>query len=221
LPDWYTRLRDAAYEHRLTSGEVLGIFETAKRRAMEVGEAERYVLLARCEFMMGRVFLFEERKEEAGDCFERGIRYAQSALEREESAQGWQMLAENFSWSCMVKPVSWVLANGGKVEKYARNALTLDSGNTAALYLIASRYVYAPAPFSNFKKGIDMMRAILEEFDARLDRDDRFNVWYAIGYAYVQQKNYRAALPWLEKSLAVYPTNKFAGNLAEQCKKDS
>jgi tetratricopeptide (TPR) repeat protein len=170
--------------------------------------------------MMGRAFLFDERKDEAGDCFERGIRWAQSALNLKESAQAWQMLAENFSWSCMVKPVSWVIANGGKVEKYARNALALDSGNTAAQYLIASRYVYAPAPFHNFKKGIDMMQEILRGFDRRLDRDDRFNVWSSIGYAYFQQENYDAALSWFEKSLGVYPTNKFVGNLVEKCKKE-
>jgi tetratricopeptide (TPR) repeat protein len=61
---------------------------------------------------------------------------------------------------------------------------------------------------------------ILRGFDGRLDRDDRFNVWSSIGYAYFQQKNYSAALPWLEKSLSVYPTNKFVGNLTEKCKKE-
>jgi tetratricopeptide (TPR) repeat protein len=35
----------------------------------------------------------------------------------------------------------------------------------------------------------------------------------AIGYAYIQQKKYADARPWLEKSLEVYPTNKFAAEL--------
>ncbi|MDR1058845.1 MAG: tetratricopeptide repeat protein [Treponema sp.] len=218
LPGWFTRLRDAVYEQQLKAGEVEGIFESAKERALEEPEPDRYILLARCEFMMGRAFLFDERTDEARDCFDRGIRWAESALNLKESSQGWQMLAENFSASCRVKPVSWVIANGTKVEKYARNALALDSGNAAAQYLIASRYVYAPAPFNNLKKGIDMMQEILTGFDKRLDKDDRFNVWSSIGYAYFQQKKYAAAAPWLEKSLIIYPTNKFVGDLLEKCK---
>jgi tetratricopeptide (TPR) repeat protein len=35
----------------------------------------------------------------------------------------------------------------------------------------------------------------------------------AMGYAYMQQKNYLTARFWLEKSLTLYPTNKFAGNM--------
>jgi len=58
-----------------------------------------------------------------------------------------------------------------------------------------------------------MMEAILADFDNRLHKDDRFNVYSAIGYAYYQQKKYGDAKPWLIKSLEVYPDNKFVKKL--------
>jgi tetratricopeptide (TPR) repeat protein len=59
-----------------------------------------------------------------------------------------------------------------------------------------------------------MMQAILVNGD--MEKDDLFNVHLAIGYAYIQQKKYGEARPWLLKSLEIYPTNKFA---AEQLAK--
>jgi tetratricopeptide (TPR) repeat protein len=41
-------------------------------------------------------------------------------------------------------------------------------------------------------------------------------VYLAIGYAYIQQKKYQEARPWLEKARAVYPSNKFVRELLEQ-----
>jgi tetratricopeptide (TPR) repeat protein len=123
------------------------------------------------------------------------------------------MLAENISQSCVVKPASYAMANGLKVERYAKNALAIDSRNTAAQYMIASRWVYAPSPFHNYRRGITMKEDILRQGEAAMDKDDRFNVYSAIGYAYVQQKKYREARPWLEKSLTVYPTNKFVRDI--------
>jgi tetratricopeptide (TPR) repeat protein len=105
------------------------------------------------------------------------------------------------------------MANGLKVERYAKNALTIDSRNTAARYMIASRWVYAPSPFHNYPRGIQMMEDIVRQNEAVMDKDDRFNVYSAIGYAYIQQRKYREAKPWLEKSLTVYPTNKFVRDI--------
>jgi tetratricopeptide (TPR) repeat protein len=106
------------------------------------------------------------------------------------------------------------MSNGLNVEKFAKNALALNSRNAAAQYIVAARWVFAPAPLNNLKRGIEMMQAILVNGD--MERDDRFNVHLAIGYAYIQQKKYDEARPWLLKSLEIYPTNKFA---AEQLAK--
>jgi tetratricopeptide (TPR) repeat protein len=56
-----------------------------------------------------------------------------------------------------------------------------------------------------------MMEAIIKEAD--MQKDDEFNVYSSIGYAYIQQKKYSEAKPWLLKSLEVYPSNKYIQTL--------
>jgi len=214
FPEWYTRLRDAVYSQILSSRDIAGLYNAAKvRAAAELSGADLSIMLSRCEYMMGRSFQYEENREAAAASYERGMNYAQEALNRKASPEGWQMLAENISQSCAVRSTAWAMANGLKVEQYAKNALNLDPGNTAAQHMIAARYVYAPSPFNNYRRGIQMMEAIIADFDNRLHKDDRFNVYSAIGYAYYQQKKYSDAKPWFVKSLEVYPDNKFVGKL--------
>ena len=214
LPDWYISFRDAVYSQNLSSGELGPLYSAARDRAMsELSGSARSIILSRCEYMMGRSFQYEENKKEAAAYYERGMNYAQEALDIEATAEGWQMLAENISQSCAVRSTAWAMSNGLKVERYSKNALDLDPGNTAAQYMIAARYVYAPAPFHNYKKGIQMMEAISVDFDSRLHRDDRFNVYSAIGYALNRQKKYNDAKVWFIKSLEVYPDNKYVKGL--------
>jgi tetratricopeptide (TPR) repeat protein len=214
LPDWFIPLRDAVYEQNLGAGEIWDLYREVKGKA-EAALSGRllYTTLSRCEYMMGRAYQYEERKNEAAARYEEGIAWAEKSLEAGPSPEGWQMLAENISQSCAVKPVSYAMANGLKVERYAKKALELDPSNGAALYMLAARYVYAPSPFNNFKRGIQMMEDILAKNDRGLQKDDLFNVYSAIGYAYFQQKKYGEAKPWFEKSLSVFPTNKFVGNM--------
>jgi len=212
LPDWFVPLREAVYEQQLKADEILPLYrETADMARASLSGAALYVMLSRCEYMMGRAYQYEERKDEAALCYGEGMSWAEKALEQGAQAAAWQMLAENLSQSCAVRPTSYAIANGLKVEKYAKNALALDSRNAAAQIMIAARWVYAPAPFHNYSKGIQMMNAILTESD--MDKDDRFNVYSAIGYVYVQQKKYADARPWLQRSLEIYPTNKYIQTL--------
>jgi tetratricopeptide (TPR) repeat protein len=215
VPDFYIPLRDAVYEQTLKADEIADLYQAAKGQAeTTLAGVERFVVLSRCEYMMGRAYQYEERKDEAAARYEEGIRWAEKALEAGAGAEGWQMLGENISQSCAVRSVSYAMANGLKVEKYAKNALGLDARNAAAQYMLAARWVYAPSPFNNFRKGIQMMEEILVHGD--LQKDDLFNVYSAIGYAYYQQKKYTEARPWVLKSLEVYPTNKFARSLLEK-----
>jgi len=214
LPEWYTQLRDAVYSQNLSSRELADLYISAREKAAaELSGTALSVMLSRCEYMMGRSFQYEENKQAAAAHYERGINYAQEALEKEDTPEGWQMLAENISQSCAVRSAAWAMANGLKVERYSKSALNLDPGNTAAQYMIAARYVYAPAPFHNYKRGIRMMEAIIEDYSGRLHKDDRFNVYSAIGYALNQQKKYEDAKVWFIKSLEVYPDNKFVKGL--------
>jgi tetratricopeptide (TPR) repeat protein len=215
LPDFFIPLRDAVYEQNLTADEIVGIYRAAKDQAEKsLSGAGQFVALSRCEYMMGRAYQYEERKNEAAARYTEGIAWAEKALDAGAEAEGWQMLAENISQSCAVRSVSYAMTNGLKVEKYAKNALELDARNAAALYMTAARWVFAPPPFHNYKKGIQMMEEIITRAD--MQRDDRFNVYSAIGYAYYQQKKFTEAKPWFLKSLEVYPTNKYVRGLLEK-----
>jgi tetratricopeptide (TPR) repeat protein len=217
LPDWFIPLREAIYEQRLSSAEIQPVYrEAADRAENSLTGADRYVILSRCEYMMGRAYQYEERKAEAAACYEAGMDWAEKALEADGGAEAWQMLAENLSQACAVKSTSYAIANGLKVEKYAKEALALDSQNAAARIMLAARWVYAPAPFNNFRRGIAMMEDVVNNPHWNVQKDDRFNACSAIGYVYAQQKKYDEAKPWLEKALAVYPTNKYARTLLEK-----
>ncbi|MDR1099177.1 MAG: tetratricopeptide repeat protein [Treponema sp.] len=214
LPDFYIPLRDAVYEQNLTADELVDLYRAVKTQATDLSGAAQFVVLSRCEYMMGRAYQYEERKDEAAGRYAEGITWAEKALDAGAGAEGWQMLAENISQSCAVRSVSYAMSNGLKVEKYAKNALELDPRNAAALYMVAARWVFAPAPFHNYKKGIQMMESIIDTGD--MQRDDRFNVYSAIGYAYYQQNKFAEARPWFLKSLEVYPTNKYVRGLMEK-----
>ena len=215
LPDWFLPLREAVYEQQLSADQIFPIYQNISKIAQEnlSGEALN-VMLSRSEYMMGRAYQFEGRNQEAADRYSEGIVFAEKALDIRKSAEAWQMLAENISQSCAVRGTAYAMANGLKVERYSKNALALNKRNAAAQYMIAARWVYAPAPFHNYRRGIDMMTAILTEGD--MDKDDRFNVYSAIGYALIQQKKHTDARPWIQRALEIYPTNKYALGLISQ-----
>ena len=216
LPEWMVPLRDAIYEQKLKADEIVPLYRAARNtaQAQRSGTAAD-LALSRCEYFMGRAFQYEERNDEARVHYNEGMRLAEKALAAEPSAEGWLMRAENLSQACALGPLSFTMSNGLNVEKFAKNALAINSRNAAAQYIVAARWVFAPAPLHNHKRGIERMQAILVNGD--MERDDLFNIYLAIGYAYIQQKKYDEARPWLLKSLEIYPTNKFA---AEQLAKN-
>ncbi|MDR3161819.1 MAG: hypothetical protein LBU28_09430 [Spirochaetaceae bacterium] len=219
LPQWFIPLRDAIYEQTLMADEIAVLYrETLHKAEAALAGAPLSLMRSRCAYMMGRAYLYEKRKDEALACFEEGMEEARASLDAAVSPEAWVMLAENLSQSCILRPVSYVIVHGLEVDRYAKNALDLDAGNTAARYLIASRWVYAPAPFHNHRKGIQMMEDILNTYAARLERDDRFNVNIAIGYAYLEQKKFREAEAALNRARAVYPSNKYLQELLDKTK---
>jgi tetratricopeptide (TPR) repeat protein len=212
-PEWFIPLRDAIYEQELKADEIVSIYrEVSNIARSSLSGHEQHIMLSRCEYMMGRAYLFEERKDEAAVHFENGMAFAQRALDARKTAEAWVMLAENLSQLCTIRPVSFVMANGLNIERYAKNALAIDSRNAAAQYLIAARWVYAPAPFHNHRRGIEMMNAIITGSNFT-EKDDIFNVHLSIAYAHLQQRNNALARTWLLKAIEIYPTNKYARSL--------
>jgi tetratricopeptide (TPR) repeat protein len=212
LPEWFIPLREAIYEQQLTAAEIEPLYHEISNKAKTTLSGDsQYVILSRSEYMMGRAYQYEDKKNEAIAHYDEGIKWAEKALQLRESAEAWVMLAENISQSCVVRPASYAIANGLKVEKYAKNALTIDSKNAAAQFMIAARWVYAPAPFHNFNKGIEMLNAIPNT--SNMEKDDMFNVYSSLSYVYIQKKNNGQARLWYAKANEIYPTNKYLQTL--------
>ena len=209
IPAWLIPLRNAVYEQTLGVAETEAIYQAARREAARLSGAERYYLKARCEYYMGRVYQFHHADDAAERHYQKAGELAEQSLDIKETAQGWEMYAAAVSQLCMLRSPAWVMTHGLNVEKFSRNALKLDARNAPAYYMIASRWVYAPWPFGDPKKGIRMMHDLL---DGRVDlqKDDLFNGYIALAYAYFREKNRAEAEIWRQKALGLFPTNKFA-----------
>jgi tetratricopeptide (TPR) repeat protein len=215
IPDWLAPLRDAVYGGNADADYVARLGSEIEDRAkQELSGMDLYNTLSYCEFLIAKAYQSEKINDEAERRFEQGFDYADSSVKDNPTSEGYRMMAENLSQLCTLRSTAWVIANGLKVERFASRGLKYDKRNGASAYLIAARWVYAPAPFDNIRKGINEMKKILSgSYD--LGQDDYFNVYYAIAYAYNRSKQPSEMEPWLEKALAVYPENKDALNLKQ------
>jgi len=217
-PELLIPLRDAVYEQRQTPEEIEAIYKEISEKAVQTFTGnEQKLALSRCEYLIGRAYQDNGRNDEARPHYQKGMKLAEEVTKSAPNAQAWLILAENLSQACSLGPWTFTVANGLNVEKYANNALSYDGRNAAAKYLVAARWVFAPSPFNNIKKGIEMMQDILKTCD--LGKDDIFDVNSAIGYGYIQQKKYAEARPWLQKALEIYPANKYAGEMLKKTEK--
>jgi tetratricopeptide (TPR) repeat protein len=210
LPDWLRPLREAVYEQKLKAGGVYPIYAKALMFANALRGVERLNYHAWCKYLMGRVYQFDGDEDTAIEYYEAGLEDAEQSLKIKETAEGWRHRAENLSQLCTLKNKFFVMANGLDVGNFSEKALSLDPKDAKAQYMIASRWVYAPSPFSDVPKGISMMKAILNGNYNR-EKDDLFNLYVSLAYAYNRDDNKSEARSWLNKALGVYPTNKFAG----------
>ena len=219
LPEEYYQFRDYMYNFSKSPEEMEIIGEELLQKAdKELSGYEKYLAKARYEFILGRTWFYQNEKDKAGSHYDRGMEYAELAIKEKSDAQSQLIYAENISANCAVKPVSYVLTWGVKINGLAKKVTEYDSKNGAAYYMLNAQDVYAPAPFNNHKRGIKKMSELLNNPNVTLDKDDEFNVISSIGYAYLQLKNYPEAIKWLEDSLKIYPDNQYVQSLVAECK---
>ena len=213
---WFTDFRDAVFGQNISIAEAQVLFNTADRQAREtLNGSALYVMLSRNEYLMGRVYQDLEMNNEAVARFENGISLAERSLAEGENAEAFQMIASLVGQLCMIKPTAWVMANGLRVERNARRALQIDSRNAAALYLLAARWAFGPGLFGNPRRGITELEAILNG-PAVLQKNDYFNVYSALAFANNRLNRHQGALSWIQRALALYPTNRFALDLQSE-----
>ncbi len=214
-------LRDTMYNDALNHEAVLVEYDKAVSEIeTSLTGYDLYVALSRCEYYVGRSYFYGEKNDLAGERYDKGLEYAQKALDIREDEEALLMYAENLSQNCAVKPTSYAIANGLRIGGYAKDALKINEKNGAALYLLSAQHIYAPSPFHNHRKGIKEMNEILELPNVVIEKDDNFNLTSAIAYGHIERKEYDEALPWIEKALKVYPNNFFALDLKQQILKN-
>jgi len=224
-PPWLEGFRDAVFGQNVTIAEAERLYQEAGRRAGEnLNGSALYAALSRCEYLFGRVYQDNGRKDEAVSRFEKGLKLAEESLAQNDGAsdsvrsEAHEMIASNIGHLCMLKSTAWVMANGLKVEENAKKALRFDGRNARASYMLSSRWVFGPGPFADPKRGITEMEAILNG-QADLEKDSYYNVYVALGYAYMRLNQDQEALSWIQKSLMRYPTSKYALDLQAQIEK--
>ena len=223
VPPWLVVFRDAVYNQNISIAAAESMFQDAERQAIgSLSGPALYTMLSRCEYLLGKVNQDHDRINEAAARYEKGISLAERSLAEGNNtqaaslrAEAYEMIASNIGQLCMIKSRPWVMANGLKVEENAKKALQHDSRNAGALYLIASRWAFGPGPLGNPRRGITELEAILNG-QANLQKDNFFNVYSALAHACLRINRDQDALSWVQKSLDLYPTNKFALDMQTQ-----
>lgn len=168
---------------------------------------EEEVLLARCDYVLGRAYRYLSMDKEAIECFDRAIDTCKAILKKEEMVEAYIVYADAVSQNCSIKPKTYAMTQGGKIKSMAKKALKLDPTNGTAKYLENSQNIFTPAPFNNYKEGMKVLDSLLDTDQYRMDKSDQYSALSARAYGYLQQDMNEEALYWYNKALEIYPKN--------------
>jgi tetratricopeptide (TPR) repeat protein len=213
FPASFCLFRETVYAQNTALLEAMRLYTQAKEGlASELAGAELYAALSRCEYLMGLSFQMEGKKAEAAAFYEQGIAFAEASLARRPTSEGYRLLGTNISLLCGARP-SYGLANFSRIEESARKAIELDGQNLTAYYLIAAKYVAAPWPFGNVRKGITLLEEIAAQDTGSMEKEDRFNLYMMLELACLKLKRSEEARIWHERAFSLYPENTFISAL--------
>jgi tetratricopeptide (TPR) repeat protein len=214
LPNSFYLFRDAVYMQNSSAVQILRLYNTAKTEIEQTEtEAGLYTALSRCAYLAGITFQAEGRKDEAAACYDQGIAWAEDSLSLRPTSEGYQYLAANIALACWVRPRSWALKHIDEVEENAQKALALNPQNLAARYIIAAKYIQAPWPIGNMKKGAALLREILDQDLDFLEKEDLCNIYLAMALVCQKEKKTDEEKIWQGGALALYPANRFRETL--------
>jgi tetratricopeptide (TPR) repeat protein len=214
LPHSFYAFRDVVYMQNTSAVQIVRLY-TAAREEIEqtLTGANRYIALSRCAYLAGVTFQTEGRKNEAAAYYDQGIAWAEDSISLIPTSEGYQYLAANIALSCWVRPLSYALTHIGKVEDNAEKALALNPQNLAARYIIAAKYIQAPWPVGNMKKGTNLLRGIVSQDMSSLEKEDMVNIYLAMAVVCQKEKKTGEERIWQGKAFALYPANRFRETL--------
>lgn len=215
------------FSHNITDLETRNFYynkavESANKASDEYAKE---VLLARCDYFCGMNVMesydltqlenmdlsdnssAEPVNEIAGRFYDSGIEHALKAMEIKDGTDAPTIYAHCISANCTAKTVSYVLANGLKVRKFAKIAVKRDYSNGTAHFLASAQDAYAPAPFNKLKRARKEFLSYLNDDAIRMEKFDYLNIYSGIAYTYYKKNKFNDALTWYKKALEIYPNN--------------
>lgn len=145
--------------------------------------------------------------------------YLDRYLELSPDSGGHRLYGEVLGQIILLEDFGFLLKHGPTIPDYIETSLALDPDNVKARILEAGEKIYSPRLFGgNPNKGIDMLLSLLDGGITNghgPDREDLFNIYSGIGYAYAVLGKNNDALLWFRKALRIYPGNVFARGMIE------
>ena len=208
-PDSYYVFRDNMYN---SQGKTAADFEeeyksvVADINATKTGN-EKQVLVARCDYVLGRAYRYLGIESKATEYLDRAIESCKAILKKTEMAEAYVVYADSISQNCAIKPKTYGMTQGPKIKSMAKKALELDPKYGAAMYLYNSQNIFTPPPFCDYEEGMKNLSRLLDTDEFRMDKSDLYNAITAKGYCYLQQNMLKEAEFWYKKALEIYPKN--------------
>lgn len=208
-PDSYYSFRDNMLNSR---GKTAGQFEEQYAAVVQEIEStrsgtERDVLLARCDYVLGRAYRYLGDDKKAGEYFDKAIETCKDILKKQEMAEAYVVYADSVSQNCSIRSKVYAMAQGPKIKSMAKKALEIDPAYGAAKYLENSQNIFPPEPFNNLEEGMRNLDLLLDTGRFRMDKSDRYSALSARAYGYLQKGMKDEARHWYNKALELYPDN--------------
>jgi len=218
----YVVFRDAVYNNEKKLDTLLELYDKAVVYANEFFAGEQlFIALSRCENIMGVAYAYANEADNAIRYFDSGMEFAEKAISlNNKNPMSLLMYAENIAQNCVLKPFTFILEYGTKIDNITEKILKLDPENGMAIFLQNAQYIYAPFPFNNYKKGIKNLKSILENKNIFLEKDAFFYVYSGICFGYLKQNNRTEANEWLKQALKIYPNNIFLKSILLEIEKN-
>ena len=170
---------------------------------------EKEVILARIEYYMGRVYRCKNKYPEAEKYFNSAINRCKKILKSQNMVEAYLIQAESISQNCIIKNTTYAITNGPKIKTLSQKALDIDPFYGSAKYINNSQNIFTPAPFNNYKEGVECLDELLFSDKYRMDKIDIFFAYSGKAYVCIQKQEFDKARYWIDIALEIYPENQY------------
>jgi len=174
---------------------------------------QQEIMLARAELYMGKIYRQKKQPENAGKLFDTAIDRCKKILKKESMIEAYLTQAECISQNCIVKNTAYAISQGPKIKTLSQKVLDQDPFYGTAKYTNNSQNIFTPAPFCNYKEGLQCLNELLTNNNYRMDKVDYYHVYSAMAYVYIQEKDFDQARYYVDKALELYPENQYLAEL--------